>query len=88
MFLSVITQRYIVADYSVTRNSKVCVITAGARQREGETRLDLVHKNVEIFKRMYPPTFIGRYKPQSSVLKIIMFDTVMLLMTVANPSFI
>ena len=40
-----------VADYSVTQNSKVCVITAGARQREGETRMDLVHRNVEIFKR-------------------------------------
>ena len=62
----------------------MCVITAGARQREGETRLDLVHKNVEIFKRMYPPPFIGRYKPQSSVLKIIMFDTIMLLMTVCR----
>ena len=41
-----------VSDYSVTQNSKVCVITAGARQREGETRMDLVHRNVEIFKRM------------------------------------
>ncbi len=28
----------------------MCVITAGARQREGESRLDLVQRNVAIFK--------------------------------------
>ena len=28
-------------------------MTAGARQAEGESRLDLVHKNVSIFKREY-----------------------------------
>ena len=42
-----------IADYAVTAGSKICVVTAGARQREGESRLDLVQKNVEIFKRMY-----------------------------------
>src|SRR3569832_1480461 len=39
-----------VADYSITADSRVCVITAGARQREGESRLDLVQRNVGIFK--------------------------------------
>ena len=34
----------------MTANSKICVVTAGARQREGESRLQLVQKNVEIFK--------------------------------------
>ncbi len=32
----------------------VVIITAGAAQREGETRLDLVQKNVEILKKLVP----------------------------------
>ena len=35
-------------DYSVSAGSKICVVTAGARQREGESRLSLVQRNVEI----------------------------------------
>ncbi|KAK2186013.1 hypothetical protein NP493_216g01025 [Ridgeia piscesae] len=50
-------------DYSVTQNSKVCVITAGARQREGETRIDLVHRNVEIFKHIIPN--LVKYNPDA-----------------------
>uniref|UniRef100_T1J5G8 L-lactate dehydrogenase n=1 Tax=Strigamia maritima TaxID=126957 RepID=T1J5G8_STRMM len=41
-------------DYSVADNSKLCIITAGARQREGESRLNLVQRNVEIFKGIIP----------------------------------
>ncbi|XP_014662662.1 PREDICTED: L-lactate dehydrogenase-like [Priapulus caudatus] len=41
-------------DYEVTANSKICIVTAGARQREGETRLDLVQKNVKIFQHIIP----------------------------------
>uniref|UniRef100_A0A0K0D9R8 L-lactate dehydrogenase n=1 Tax=Angiostrongylus cantonensis TaxID=6313 RepID=A0A0K0D9R8_ANGCA len=37
-------------DYSITAGSKVCVITAGARQKEGESRLSLVQRNVDIFR--------------------------------------
>ena len=37
-------------DYSVTKGSKICVVTAGARQKEGESRRDLVQRNVEIYK--------------------------------------
>ncbi|KRX90479.1 L-lactate dehydrogenase [Trichinella pseudospiralis] len=33
-------------DYAVTAGSKICVISAGARQREGESRLSLVHRNL------------------------------------------
>jgi L-lactate dehydrogenase len=39
-----------VVDYAITAGSRLCVITAGARQREGESRLDLVQRNVSIFK--------------------------------------
>lgn len=41
-------------DYSISAGSKVCVITAGARQKEGESRLNLVQRNVNIFKSVIP----------------------------------
>ena len=37
-------------DYNVTANSKLVIITAGARQQEGESHLNLVQHNVNIFK--------------------------------------
>jgi len=37
-------------DYAVTKGSKICVVTAGARQKEGESRRDLVQRNVDIYK--------------------------------------
>ena len=37
-------------DYSDCRDADLVVITAGANQQPGETRLDLVEKNVKIFK--------------------------------------
>ena len=37
-------------DYAAARNSHLVVITAGARQQEGETRLDLIKKNRAIMK--------------------------------------
>jgi len=53
-------------DYSVTANSKICVVTAGARQREGESRLQLVQKNVEIFKFIIPN--LVKYSPDCILL--------------------
>ncbi|XP_078000327.1 L-lactate dehydrogenase B chain-like [Glandiceps talaboti] len=41
-------------NYSISAKSKLCVITAGARQKEGESRLNLVQRNVEIFKSIIP----------------------------------
>ena len=41
-------------DYSAVKNSNLVVITAGARQLEGETRLDLIAKNRAIFKQIIP----------------------------------
>jgi L-lactate dehydrogenase len=37
-------------DYPDCKDSDIIVITAGANQKPGETRLDLVHKNTAIFK--------------------------------------
>ncbi len=38
------------ADYSDCHDADIVVITAGAAQKPGETRLDLVNKNLKIFK--------------------------------------
>ncbi len=36
-------------DYADARDAAITVITAGAAQKPGETRLDLIHKNVSIY---------------------------------------
>lgn len=41
-------------DYKVTAGSDVCIVTAGARQREGESRLSLVGRNVNLLKSIIP----------------------------------
>ncbi len=41
-------------DYSDVSDAAVIVVTAGAAQKPGETRLDLVNKNVSIFKSIIP----------------------------------
>jgi len=55
-------------DYKITEGSKVCIITAGCRQREGETRLSLVQRNVEIFKGIVPQ--LVRYSPDTLILVV------------------
>ena len=39
-----------VGDYSDCSDARIVVIAAGANQKPGETRTDLIHKNSEIFK--------------------------------------
>ncbi|KAK8403373.1 hypothetical protein O3P69_000461 [Scylla paramamosain] len=41
-------------DYACSAGSRLCIVTAGARQREGESRLSLVQRNVDIFKGIIP----------------------------------
>lgn len=41
-------------NYDDIADSEIIVITAGANQKPNETRLDLVHKNVAIFKSIIP----------------------------------
>lgn len=41
-------------DYDDIVDAGIIIITAGAAQKPGETRLDLVHKNVNIFKSIIP----------------------------------
>lgn len=53
-------------DYATTANSSICIVTAGARQREGETRLDLVQRNTDIFKGIIP--HLIKYSPNTILL--------------------
>lgn len=54
------------ADFAITANSRICIVTAGARQRTGETRLDLVQRNTDIFKGIIPE--LVRYSPDTILL--------------------
>ncbi|XP_077611246.1 L-lactate dehydrogenase A-like 6B isoform X2 [Crocuta crocuta] len=55
-------------DYRVTADSNLVVITAGVRQEKGETRLDLVQRNVAIFKLMI--SNIIRYSPHCKLIVV------------------
>lgn len=55
-------------DYSVTANSRIVVVTAGVRQQEGESRLNLVQRNVNIFKHIVPQ--IVRYSPDCTIVVV------------------
>ena len=39
-----------VGDYSDCKDARIVAIAAGANQKEGETRMDLIYKNASIFK--------------------------------------
>ena len=41
-------------DYEDIKDAAIIIVTAGANQKPEETRLDLVHKNVAIFKNIIP----------------------------------
>ena len=55
----------------MSADSDIVVVTAGARQREGETRLSLVQRNVDIFNGIIP--------------KIVANSPNCILLVVANP---
>ena len=49
-------------NYDDAKDAAIIVITAGANQKPGETRLDLVQKNVNIFKSIMPEIAKRNYK--------------------------
>ncbi|XP_061576998.1 L-lactate dehydrogenase B-A chain-like isoform X2 [Cololabis saira] len=55
-------------DYSVSANSRIVVVTAGVRQQEGESRLNLVQRNVNIFKHIVPQ--IVKYSPDCTIIVV------------------
>ena len=58
-------------DYRDAEDAAVVVVTAGAGQKPGETRLDLVNKNISIFKSIIP--------------EIVKYNREGILLVVANP---
>jgi len=58
-------------DYSDCAGSDIIIISAGASQKPGETRIDLVHKNTAIFKNI--------------ISEIIKYNTDCILLVVTNP---
>lgn len=55
-------------DYAACKNSHLIVVTAGARQEEDETRLQLIDKNRKIFKETIPA--VAKYAPDAILLII------------------
>ncbi|KAM5247644.1 L-lactate dehydrogenase C chain [Ctenodactylus gundi] len=53
-------------DFKISANSKLVIVTAGARQQEGESRLALVQRNVNIMKQIIPA--IVQYSPDCKML--------------------
>ncbi|NVM23063.1 MAG: L-lactate dehydrogenase [Desulfobacterales bacterium] len=58
--------RIYVGDYSDCKGADIVVVAAGASQKPGETRLDLVQKNTNIFKDIIPE--ITQYNPGTLVI--------------------
>lgn len=52
----------------MTANSRLVVVTAGVRQQEGESRLNLVQRNVNVFKAIIPQ--IVKYSPNCTILVV------------------
>ncbi|XP_055819463.1 L-lactate dehydrogenase B-like [Solanum dulcamara] len=55
-------------DYSVTSGSDLCIVTAGARQNPGESRLNLLQRNVALFKSIVPS--LVKYSPETTLLVV------------------
>ncbi|XP_051540298.1 L-lactate dehydrogenase B-A chain-like [Myxocyprinus asiaticus] len=55
-------------DYLVTANSRIIVVTAGVRQQRGESRLNLVQRNANIFKHIIPQ--IVKYSPDCTLIVV------------------
>jgi L-lactate dehydrogenase len=55
-----------VGDYSDCRDASIVVVTAGAGQKPGETRLELVRRNTDIFKQIIPE--IVKHNPRMLVI--------------------
>ena len=58
----------IAGDYIDTKDSDIVIITAGVTQKLGETRLDLIGKNLAIFKSIIPE--VVKYNPNSILLVV------------------
>ncbi|KAK4435052.1 L-lactate dehydrogenase A [Sesamum alatum] len=55
-------------DYAITANSDLCIVTAGARQNPGESRLNLLQRNVALFRHIVPP--LAKYSPDCIIMVV------------------
>ncbi|KAL3818213.1 hypothetical protein ACJIZ3_004118 [Penstemon smallii] len=55
-------------DYDATANSDLCIVTAGARQNSGESRLNLLQRNVALFRHIVPP--LAEYSPDCMIMVV------------------
>jgi L-lactate dehydrogenase len=60
------TARIFVGDYPDCAGAAITVVTAGAAQKPGETRLDLAARNVDIFRQIVPK--IVEHNPNGIIL--------------------
>jgi L-lactate dehydrogenase len=60
-------QRIYAGDYERAKDSDLFVITAGLRRKPDESRLDLINRNVELFKGILESMHQGGYKPAAQV---------------------
>lgn len=58
----------VAGDYPDTAGSDIVIITAGLAQKPGETRIDLVNRNIEIYKELVPN--IVKYNPDAILLVV------------------
>ncbi|XP_073248745.1 L-lactate dehydrogenase-like isoform X2 [Porites lutea] len=55
-------------DYAFSANSNLCIVTAGERQKEGQSRRDLLLRNFEIFKDIIPK--LVKHSPNTVLLVV------------------
>jgi len=55
-------------DYEDTKDSDIVIITAGVGPKPGETRLDIINKNLKVFRAIVPE--IVKYSPDSILLVV------------------
>ncbi|CAM4279000.1 L-lactate dehydrogenase [Erysipelothrix aquatica] len=60
--------KVVAGDYPETAGSDIVIITAGLAQKPGETRIDLVNRNIEIYKQLIPS--IVEYNPDAILLVV------------------
>lgn len=61
-----IDHKFSMLDYKITAGSRLCIVTAGARQRADESRLDLVQRNTDLLKLIIPQ--LVKYSPEAVLL--------------------
>lgn len=55
-------------EYVDTKDSDIVIITAGVGQKPGETRLDIINKNLGVFKQIVPE--VVKYNPNAILLVV------------------